>query len=114
MKLNTLTFAGIGVGLLAGYLLLKNKQGNKKYLMIGGIGLAGGILGNLISKLRETQKLENITTSSKNYVESTDNEMTDDETGNIELVQNVPKMSAELRNTSPTDYFDIDLGFNKD
>lgn len=111
MKLNTLTFAGIGVGLLAGYFLLKNKKGNKKYFLIGGIGLAGGLLGNLIAKLVETQRLENITTSSKNYIENADNELIDEETGNVELVENTPKMSAELRETSPQDYFDIDLDF---
>ena len=105
MKINAKTFAGVGLGLVAGYFLFKTKD--KKFLYIGSMGLAGGLLANFIVNRNATN--EPVTISTKNYVKSAEDELLDDETGNIEL-QQVPVMSAELRETSPKDYFDIDLG----
>ena len=104
MKINTKTFTGVGLGLIAGYLLFKNK--NKKFLYIGGMGLAGGILASLV--LNGGNKNQ-VTLSTKNYIQSGEDELFDEETGNIELEQ-VPVMSAQLKQTSPEDYYDIDLG----
>jgi hypothetical protein len=105
MKLNVKTFAGVGVGLLAGYFLFKNK--NKKYLYIGGMGLAGGLLANLVLN-RESKKA--VTLSSKNYVKATEEEMFDDETGNVELTE-VPTVMPISESTTAQQNFDIDLGF---
>jgi hypothetical protein len=55
MKINAKTFAGVGLGLLAGYFLFKSKD--KKIIYIGGMGLAGGILANLL--LNQKTKNEN-------------------------------------------------------
>jgi len=105
MKINAKIFAGVGLGLVAGYFLFKNK--NKKLLYIGGMGLAGGILANLILN-REAKKP--ITNSSNNYLKKVEDELLDKD--NIE-VQEVSRMSSELKSTSPKDYFDIDLGLPK-
>jgi len=105
MKINAKTFAGIGVGLVAGYFLFKNK--NKKFLYIGGIGLAGGIIANLILN-RKTKK--SVTLSTKNYVQEADNELIDEETGNLEVEQ-VPTIMPNMEKVTPQQQFDIDLGF---
>ena len=104
MKINAKTFAGVGLGLVAGYFLFKNK--NKKFLYIGGMGLAGGLLANLLLN-RDSKK--QVTLSSKNYIQSSEDELTDDETGNIELqeVQNIMPINEP---TSVSQNFDIDLG----
>lgn len=104
MKINAKTFAGVGLGLVAGYFLFKSK--NKKFLYIGGMGLAGGVLANLILN-REAKK--SITVSTENYIQNAEDEMMDKETGNVELSE-ATKMSAEITRTSPENYFDIDLG----
>lgn len=105
MKINAKTFAGVGLGLVAGYFLFKRKD--KKFLYIGGMGLAGGILANLVLN-RETKK--SITLSTKNYIQNTEDEMMDEETGNIEL-QEVATIIPINQSTSVKDNFDIDLGF---
>ena len=104
MKINAKTFAGVGLGLVAGYFLFKNK--NKKFLYIGGMGLAGGLLANLLLN-RDSKK--QVTLSSKNYIQSSEDELTDDETGNIEL-QEVPNIMPINEPTSVSQNFDIDLG----
>ena len=103
MKINAKTFAGVGLGLLAGYFLFKSKD--KKIIYIGGMGLAGGILANFILN-RETKKP--ITISTKNYIESSEDEIFDDETGDIEL-QDVPTIMPLNKPTSVSQNFDIDL-----
>ena len=108
MKINVKTFAGIGVGLVAGYFLFKNAD--KKYLKIGGLGLAGGILANLLLNRKDTKKP--ITLSTKEYINQAEDELTDSETGDIQLEEksfDVPNVEQ----TSPKNYFDIDLGFNQ-
>ncbi len=65
------------------------------------------ILANLILN-RETKK--SITLSTKNYIQNTEDEMMDEETGNIEL-QEVPTIMPINQPTSVKDNFDIDLGF---
>jgi hypothetical protein len=104
MKINAKTFAGVGLGLLAGYFLFKNK--NKKFLYIGGMGLAGGLLANLLLN-RDSKK--QVTLSTKNYIQSGEDEMMDNETGNIEL-QEVPTIMPINQPTSVSQNFDIDLG----
>ena len=104
MKINAKTFAGVGLGLVAGYFLFKSKD--KKFLYIGGMGLAGGLLANFILN-RETEKP--VTLSTKNYIESAEDEIVDDETGDIEL-QDVPTIMPLNQSTSTRDNFDIDLG----
>ena len=105
MKINAKTFAGVGLGLVAGYFLFKTKD--KKFLYIGSMGLAGGLLANFISNRNESKKP--VTISTKDYVKSANEELMDKTTDNVELPI-VPVMSAELKETSPKDYFDIDLG----
>jgi hypothetical protein len=105
MKINAKTFAGVGLGLLAGYFLFKSKD--KKILYIGGMGLAGGILANLLLN-RETKKP--VTLSTKNYIQSTENEIVDDETGDLSMVE-VPTIYPLTEPTSTKQNFDIDLGF---
>ena len=109
MKINVKTFAGIGVGLVAGYFLFKNAD--KKYLKIGGVGLAGGLLATLLLNRKDTKKPT--TLSTKEYINQAEDELTDSETGDIQMDEkkfNVPN----IQETSPTDYFDIDLGFNQE
>lgn len=103
MKINAKTIAGVGVGLVAGYFLIKNK----KPLYIGVMGLAGGVLANLIFN-RDTEKKQ-ITAS---ITESAN--VDDDETSNFELMEDLKEVStiANVNQTSPKDYFDLDLGFN--
>lgn len=103
MKINAKTIAGVGLGLVAGYFLFKSK--NKKFLYIGGMGLAGGVLANLILN-REAKKP--ITVSTDDYIQNAQDEILD----NIE-VQEVSRISTELKGTSTKDNFDIDLGFPK-
>jgi hypothetical protein len=105
MKINAKTFAGVGLGLVAGYFLFKSKD--KKFLYIGGMGLAGGLLANLLLN-RDSKK--QVTLSTKNYIQSAEDELTDDETGNIEL-QEVPTIMPISEPTSAKQNFDIDLGF---
>lgn len=71
------------------------------------MGLAGGLLANFISNRNESKKP--VTISTKDYVKSANEELMDKTTDNVELPI-VPVMSAELKETSPKDYFDIDLG----
>jgi hypothetical protein len=106
MKINAKTFAGIGVGLLAGYFLFKTK--NKKFLYIGGMGLAGGILANLVFN-RETSK-KSVTLSTKNYVQEADDELFDEETGNLETEQ-VPTIMPNMEKVNPKQQSDIDLEY---
>ena len=104
MKINAKTFAGVGLGLVAGYFLFKNK--NKKFLYIGGMGLAGGLLANLILN-RETKKP--VTLSTKNYIQSAEDELLDEEKGGISMVE-VPTIYPLNEPTSVSENFDIDLG----
>lgn len=106
MKINVKTIAGVGVGLVAGYLLFKNK--NKKLLYIGGTGLAGGLLANLI--LNREEKKKPITLSTKEYIQEVQDELNDSESGNIEL-EEIPNTIPNLQQTSTKDNFDIDLDF---
>lgn len=108
MKFNKISFLGVGLGLISGYFLLKNSKSNKKYFFIGGIGLAGGLFANLIGEYfnanKEIQSLSNI-----NYVKNTDDELFDEETGNIELIEKPLNNSNKINNQK--DIFDIDLEF---
>lgn len=106
MKINAKTFAGVGLGLVAGYFLFKSKD--KKFLYIGGMGLAGGLLANLL--LNRDSKKKEVTLSTKNYIQSAEEELTDEETGNIEL-QEVPTIMPISQPTTAKETFDIDLGF---
>jgi hypothetical protein len=108
MKLNVKTFAGVGLGLLAGYFLFKSKD--KKVLYIGGMGLAGGILANLFLNNQENKK--QVTLSTKNYIKNTDDELVDDEIGVTEI-QEVPTIMPLNEPTSINENFDIDLGLPK-
>ena len=105
MKLNVKTFAGVGLGLLAGYFLFKSKD--KKVLYIGGMGLAGGLLANFV--LTQENEKKQVTLSTKNYIQNAQDELTDEETGNIEL-QEVPTIMPLNQSTSVRQNFDIDLG----
>jgi hypothetical protein len=105
MKINVKTFAGIGVGLVAGYFLFKNAD--KKYLKIGGVGLAGGLLANLL--LNRDSKKKQVTLSTKNYIQSAEDELLDDETGDVSMVE-VPTIYPLNEPTSVSENFDIDLG----
>lgn len=106
MKINVKTFAGVGVGLVAGYFLFKSAD--KKYLKIGGMGLAGGLLATLLLNRQEAKKP--ITLSTKQYINEAEDELTDSETGNIPMDEK-PFEIANVEQTSPKDYFDIDLSF---
>lgn len=105
MKINAKTFAGIGLGLVTGYFLFKSKD--KKFLYIGGMGLAGGLLANLI--LNRESKKKQVTLSTKNFIQNAEDELLDDETGNISMVE-VPTIYPLNEPTSVTENFDIDLG----
>lgn len=108
MKFNKISFVGLAGGLISGYFLLKNSKSNKKYILICGMGLAGGLIANLIGEYfnanKEIQSLSNI-----NYVKNTDDELFDEETGNIELVEEPLNNSNKINNQK--DVFDIDLEF---
>jgi hypothetical protein len=108
MKINVKTFAGIGVGLVAGYFLFKNAD--KKYLKIGGVGLAGGLLANLILNRKDSNKPNAISTNE--YINQAEDELTDSVIGNSELNEKTFDI-PNIEQTSPKDYFDIDLSFNK-
>jgi hypothetical protein len=105
MKLNVKTFAGVGLGLLAGYFLFKSKD--KKVLYIGGMGLAGGLLANFV--LNQENEKKQVTLSTKNYIQNAQDELTDEETGDIEL-QEVPTIMPLNQSTTVRQNFDIDLG----
>lgn len=107
MKINVKTFAGVGVGLVVGYFLFKSSS--KKYLKIGGIGLAGGVLANLIQNHQDKKKATVPTT--EKYIEQAQDEMTASLTGNEKMVKE-PFDIANVTETSPKDYFDIDLSHN--
>lgn len=104
MKINAKTFAGIGLGLVAGYFLFKSKD--KKFLYIGGMGLAGGLLANFVLN-QETKKP--VTLSTNNYIKSAKDELLDDEKGNLPVVE-VPTIFPLNQPTSTKENFDIDLG----
>ena len=108
MKINAKTFAGVGLGLVAGYFLFKSKD--KKFLYIGGMGLAGGLLANLL--LNRDSKKKQVTLSTKNYIQSAEDELLDDETGDLPMVE-VPMVYPLTEPTSVSDNFDIDLGLPK-
>jgi hypothetical protein len=108
MKINGKTFVGVGLGLVAGYFLFKSKD--KKFLYIGGMGLAGGLLANLL--LNRDSKKKQVTLSTKNYIQSAEDELLDDETGDLPVVE-VPMVFPLTQPTSPKEYFDIDLGLPK-
>ena len=103
MKINAKTFAGVGIGLIAGYFLLKNK----KPLYIGGMGLAGGILANLIFNSKNKKSLSEKT---EKYIQETENDIYEENTKEVSL-EEVPTVLPNLTETSPKDFFDIDLGF---
>ena len=105
MKINAKTFAGVGLGLVAGYFLFKTKD--KKFLYIGGMGLAGGILANLI--LNREQSKKTTTLSTKNYIKSAEDELLDEEIDGLPMVE-VPTILPLNKPTSTIENFDIDLG----
>lgn len=105
MKINGKTFAGVGLGLVAGYFLFKSKD--KKFLYIGGMGLAGGLLANLL--LNRDSKKKQVTLSTKNYIQNAEDELLDDETGDLPMVE-VPTIYPLNEPTSAKENFDIDLG----
>ena len=103
MKLNTKTLAGIGVGLLAGYFLFK-----KKPLGIIGTGLAGGLLANFVLNRDKKTQTETKQTQDNKEIQT-------EEKSNMTSVISNDKPHFEIANvteTSPKNYFDIDLGFN--
>ena len=108
MKINVKTFAGIGVGLVAGYFLFKSAD--KKYLKIGGMGLAGGLLANLLLNREDAKKP--MTLSTKQYINQADDELTESATGDVPMDKEKFEI-ANVEQTSPKDYFDIDLSFNQ-
>jgi plastocyanin domain-containing protein len=103
MKINAKTVTGVGVGLLAGYFLFKNK--NKKLLYIGGMALAGGILANFFLNRESSQKS---TTPLKDIQES-DDEVSDEEL-RVET-QQVPIVNLNLEKVNLSKKFDIDLDY---
>jgi hypothetical protein len=104
MKVNVKTFVGVGAGLIAGYFLIKNK----KPLYIIGAGLAGGILANLV--FNKDDKKQNNTSSEKRVFEN--EEELSEFTSNQNSNKREPFEIGSITETSPKDYFDIDLGFN--
>jgi hypothetical protein len=72
------------------------------------MGLAGGLLANLI--LNRESKKNQVTLSTKNYIQSSEDELLDDETGDVEL-QEVPTIIPISQPTTAKETFDIDLGF---
>jgi hypothetical protein len=113
MKINGKTFAGVGLGVLAGYFIFKNN--NKKLLFIGATGLAGGILANLLLN-REDKKT--LTISYENFVDDSQDDDFDEFQGdgfdrfkNEVSVEHVPTMKPISTPSSTKEMFDIDLGF---
>jgi hypothetical protein len=107
MKINVKTVAGVGVGLVVGYFLFKSSS--KKYLKIGGIGLAGGVLANLIQNRQDKNK--STTPSTEEYIKQVTEELPVIETGDKKMTEekfDIPNVAE----TSPKDYFDIDLSHN--
>jgi hypothetical protein len=104
MKINAKTFAGVGLGLVAGYFLFKNN--NKKFLYISGMGLAGGLLANFVLN-RETKKP--VTRTTEKYIESAEYELPNEETGTLPVVE-VPTIYPLTERASVKENFDIDLG----
>jgi hypothetical protein len=104
MKLNVKTFVGVGAGLMAGYFLLKNK---KPFYIIGA-GLAGGILANLV--FNKDDKKQNNISSEKKVLENEEelSEFVTYENSN----KREPFVIGSITETSPKDYFDIDLSVN--
>jgi hypothetical protein len=102
MKINAKTFAGVGLGLVAGYFLFKNN--NKKFLYISGMGLAGGLLANLILNRKEKNPV-----TTKKYIESAEDELSNEETGTLPVVE-VPTIYPLTERESVKENFDIDLG----
>jgi hypothetical protein len=107
MKINAKIFAGVGLGLVAGLFLFKNK--NNKFLYISGMGLAGGLLANFVLK-RQTKKPVTLTT--KSYIKSSEDELLDDEIGDIS-VKEAPIFLSLNESSSKKENFDIDLGLPK-
>jgi hypothetical protein len=107
MKINVKTFAGVGVGLVVGYFLFKSSS--KKYLKIGGIGLAGGLLANFVLN-REDEK-KPTTPSTKEYIKQVTEELPVTETVDNKMTEEKFDI-ANVTETSPKDYFDIDLSHN--
>lgn len=107
MKVNGKTFAGIGLGALAGYFIFKNN--NKKLLFIGATGLAGGILANLLLNRKDTNS---VTITYENFVDDSQNDDFDEFEGDVSVEQ-VPTMKPISTPTSTKEMFDIDLGFTR-
>jgi hypothetical protein len=107
MKINAKIFAGVGLGLVAGLFLFKKNK--NKFLYISGTGLAGGLLANFILK-RETKKPVTLTT--KNYIKSTEEELLDEETGDLSIIE-APIVLPIKEQSSKKENFDIDLGLPK-
>ena len=80
MKINGKTFAGIGLGALAGYFIFKNN--NKKLLFIGATGLAGGILANLLLNRKDTNS---VTITYENFVDDSQNDDFDEFEGDVSV-----------------------------
>jgi uncharacterized membrane protein YebE (DUF533 family) len=101
MKVNVKTFVGVGAGLIAGYFLIKSK----KPLYIIGTGLAGGILANLV--FNKDEKKQIVESSEKRVLEKEEeiSEYIPTENSN----QREPFVIGSITETSPKDYFDIDL-----
>jgi hypothetical protein len=108
MKINVKTFAGVGVGLVVGYFLFKSSS--KKNLKIGAIGLAGGVLANLIQNHQDKKKAT-VPSTEQNIKQVTD-ELPIVETGDNKMTEEKFDI-ANVTETSPKDYFDIDLSYNK-
>lgn len=102
MKVNVKTFFGVGAGLLAGFLLIKNK----KPLYIIGTGLAGGILANLVFNKDSEKQIAKST--KKKFSEQDVTPFDENENSN----GREPFTIGSITETSPKDYFDIDLGIN--
>ena len=111
MKINGKTFAGIGLGVLAGYFIFKNN--NKKLLFMGGTGLAGGILANLLLNRKDTNT---VTITYDNFVDDSQVEDNSQAEGFDKFqedfsVEKVITMNPMSKQSSPKEMFDIDLGF---
>ncbi len=102
MKINAKTFEGVGLCLVAGYFLFKNN--NKKFLYISGMGLAGGLLANLVLNRKEKNPV-----TTKKYIESAEEELPNEETGTLPVVE-VPTIYPLTERASVKENFDIDLG----
>jgi hypothetical protein len=102
MKINAKIFAGVGLGLVAGLFLFKNK--NNKFLYISGMGLAGGLLVNLVLNRKEKNPV-----TTKKYIESAEEELPNEEIGTLPVVE-VPTIYPLTERASVKENFDIDLG----